>query len=110
MRNYYIIRTDEHREEGGYIPPVRDAAQQRFNVWSPRYEQLRDIDLSTFNGDYPIYGVDAESHADALAKYLAERKPGSSWIVVKSTNSFRCIPGPVQKSQFTPAGLVPARA
>lgn len=110
MRNFYVIRTEDGREEGGYVPPLRDSANQRFNTWAPRYDNLRDVDMSTFTGEYPIYGVDTESQAEVLAKYLAERRPGSNWITMKSTNSFRCIPGPVQKSMFTPAGLVPARA
>ena len=110
MRNFYIIRVDDGREEGPYIPPTRDNNNERIHTWGQRYEQLRDIDLSVFNGEYPVYAVESESHAEAVAKLLAEKRPGSNWVVVKSISSFRCIPGPVSKSAFTPAGLVPARA
>lgn len=63
---------------------------------------------SHYTGDHPVYFLDEEGHAERLAGFLATKKPGTTWLVVKSTASFRCPPGPVTKSVFSPGGLLPA--
>lgn len=61
-----------------------------------------------FDGSHSIYFVDEEIQADRLAAMLAAKRPGTHWVVAKSTSSFRCPAGPAAKAVFTDRGLMPA--
>lgn len=77
-----------------------------FLVWASAEEESKRPDR--FDGNHPTYFVDEEVQAERLAAYLAAKRPGTHWVVAKSTASFRCPAGPVGKAVFTAHGLMPA--
>jgi len=107
MKQYLVVRTEENQETA-YNAPIHDVQGRRFSVNSPLYKLDNFEDISSFNGEYPVYSADKAEDAEALAKYLATQKPGTTWVVSNATSTFRSIPGPVSKAVYTSAGLVPA--
>lgn len=53
------------------------------------------------------YYYDDEASAEAHANYLAEKHPGYSFIVAKSSSVSFCPAAPVKRNVFTEQGLLP---
>ena len=54
-----------------------------------------------------IYWTHTLQDAEALANLLATRHVGTTWVVAKSATVYATQPGPIQRSTFTDAGLLP---
>jgi hypothetical protein len=54
-----------------------------------------------------IYWAHTIQDAEALANALAVRHVGTTWVVARSGTVFATTPGPIQRSTFTDAGLLP---
>ncbi len=59
------------------------------------------------NNKSNYYQVRNRADAEALANYLAQRYPGTSWTVAQCTTVYQSEPGPVTAAQFTEQGLMP---
>lgn len=106
MKAYYVMRLDETNQVQLHLP-YRDVRGNRILSEAPYWPKADQLDPTNIDGAYFIYGVDTQEQADELAKFLTQIKPGTTWLVCEAKSVFRCQPGPVKRSVFTPGGLLP---
>ena len=107
MKAYYVMRLDDTNQVQLNLP-YRDVRGNRIRAEAPYWPKADALDPVNIDGNYFLYGVDTQEQANELAKFLTQIKPGTTWLVCGATSVFRCQPGPVKQSIFTPEGLLPA--
>lgn len=105
MKPYMIARVDEQLAD--MVTPRANRLMRETLVWAS-YEREPRERPHDFDGTHPLYFADDEASAEALASFLATKRPGTNWVVAKSTASFRCAATPVAKAIFTNEGLLPS--
>lgn len=105
MKPYIVVRVDEQLAD--MVPPRSNRLVREQLVYAS-YEHGPRERPHDFDGTHPVYFADDEASADNLAALLATKKPGTNWVVAKSTSSFRCAATPVAKAVFTNEGLLPS--
>jgi hypothetical protein len=76
------------------------------SAWGQSTEE--DIRPSEMGRRSSLFYCENEMDAQNLANTMATRYPGTAWVVSRSRFMYATEPGPVQRSEFTDGGLLPA--
>lgn len=107
MKPYCVVRIDDQLADMLYGRRAGIGNGREFLVWA-NLERDAHTRPQDFSGDHPVYFVDTPEDAEQLASLLATKRPGTFWVVAKSTASFRCAAAPVAKAVFSDLGMLPA--